>query len=72
MHETFVSASVTKAELLVAYLRMLAREHRGLDVSAQSLLYPMIHQSDNHAASAVWRLVGDDGLRDVAASAQMT
>jgi hypothetical protein len=72
MHETFVSASVAKAMLLVAYLRVLAHEHRGLDAVAQSLLYPMIHQSDNHAASAVWRLVGDEGLRDVAASAHMT
>lgn len=46
LHRTFVSASVVKAMLLVAYLRKLAAEHRGLGAGSRSLLDPMIHVSD--------------------------
>jgi Beta-lactamase enzyme family len=71
-HESFVSASVAKAMLLVADLRALASEHERLDVVSRSLLGEMITQSDNNAAEAVWRRVGDAGLEDVAARAGMT
>lgn len=72
MHETFTSASVVKAMLLVAYLRHLQLSGRGLDSGARALLYPMIHTSDNNAAGAVWNIVGDSGLEDVAQRAKMT
>ncbi len=70
-HRTYVSASVTKSMLLVAYLRALAADHDTLGPSSEHLLYPMIHVSDNGAASAVWRRVGDDGLMSVARAAGM-
>jgi hypothetical protein len=72
LHRTFVSASVVKAMLLVAYLRDLAHHHRGLDADARSLLEPMIHVSDNEAATAVWELDGDRRLRALARQAGMT
>ncbi|HEX3854813.1 MAG TPA: hypothetical protein VHW01_27820, partial [Polyangiaceae bacterium] len=57
--------------LLVAYLRMLAREHRTLDKGSRGLLYPMIHSSDNDAASAVLAIVGEGALNRVAHDAHM-
>jgi Beta-lactamase enzyme family len=72
LHRTFVSASVVKAMLLVAYLRKLADEHRGLDPGSRSLLEPMIHVSDNNAATAVWERDGDQRLRALARRAGMT
>jgi Beta-lactamase enzyme family len=72
LHRTFVSASVVKAMLLVAYLRKLAATHRGLDGTPRSLLEPMIHVSDNEAATAVWERVGDRRLRALARRAGMT
>jgi len=72
MHDTFHSASLIKAMLLVAYLRMLGAEHRGLDATSTSLLYPMIHVSDNNAASAVFAIVGGGGLTALANAAGMT
>lgn len=71
MHRTFVSASVVKAMLLVGYLQQLDRAHQGL-AGAGGLLYPMIHVSDNAAATAVFSHVGDAGLRSVARQAHMT
>ncbi len=72
LHRTFVSASVVKAMLLVAYLRKLAREHRGLGAGSRSLLDPMIHVSDNNAATAVWARDGDPRLRALARRAGMS
>jgi hypothetical protein len=72
VHRTFVSASVVKAMLLVAYLRELAHHHRRLDADARSLLEPMVHVSDNDAATAVWELDGDPRLRALARQAGMT
>ncbi|MGH2924727.1 MAG: serine hydrolase [Solirubrobacterales bacterium] len=71
-HRRFVSASVVKAMLLVAYLRHRAEHHRHLDAHSRSLLRPMIHVSDNAAATAVWRQVGDPRLRRLAHRAQMS
>jgi len=67
----FHSASVVKSMLLVAYLRKLARERRGLDDTSRSLLYPMIHSSDNGAASGVLAIVGEAALNAVARDAHM-
>ncbi len=72
MHWRFVSASVVKAMLLTSYLRKLGSAHRGLDGGSRSILYPMIHVSDNNAATAVWRRVGDAALRRLAHRAGMT
>jgi hypothetical protein len=71
-HRTFVSASVVKAMLLVAYLRKLAAEHRSVDPTSSALLDPMIHVSDNNAATAIWERVGDARLRALARRAGMT
>jgi hypothetical protein len=67
----FASASVVKSMMLVAYLQMLARQHRSLDRASQALLYPMIHASDNAAASAVLAIVGQQALDRVAREAGM-
>ena len=72
VHRTFVSASVVKAMLLVAYLRKLDRAHRPLDSGSRALLHPMIHVSDNSAATAVWRRVGNPALLRLARAARMT
>jgi hypothetical protein len=71
LHERFHSASVVKSMLLVAYLRMLARSHHGLDNTSRALLFPMIHSSDNDAASAVLATVGERALDQVAKDAGM-
>jgi hypothetical protein len=71
LHRRFHSASVIKSMLLVAYLQMLAHRHRSLDRAGNALLYPMIHSSDNEAASAVLSIVGEDALDRVARDAHM-
>ena len=73
VHETFITASVVKAMLLVGYLRRLdARGQHYVDSYSNSFLYPMIHVSDNNAATQCWSIVGDSGLYAVAAAAHMT
>jgi Beta-lactamase enzyme family len=72
VHLRFHSASVVKSMLLVAYLQMLAQRHRFLDSESQHLLYPMIHSSDNEAASAVLSIVGEQALDRVAQQAGMS
>jgi hypothetical protein len=73
VHRTFITGSVVKAMLLVAYLRRLAAMgHRSVDSSSNSFLYPMIHVSDNSAATQCWSIVGDSGLYAVARAAGMT
>lgn len=67
----FHTASVVKSMLLVAYLQTLAAEHRGLDSESTGLLYPMIHSSDNNAASAIFAIVGESGLERVARESKM-
>ncbi|MGB9185069.1 MAG: hypothetical protein WCB67_13490 [Solirubrobacteraceae bacterium] len=73
VHARFTSASVVKAMLLVAYLRRLgARGQRQIDAYSASFLYPMIHVSDNQAATTCQSYVGDAGLYAVARAANMT
>ncbi len=68
-HRTFVSASVTKAMLLVARLRQLGNHlPRGTD---RAVLEPMIRVSDNASAGAAYGWVGDAGLLEVAKRARM-
>jgi hypothetical protein len=71
LHRRFHSASVVKSMLLVAYLQMLDRQHRSLSSASRALLYPMIHSSNNEAASAVLAIVGEDALDRVAREAHM-
>jgi hypothetical protein len=72
-HRTFVSASVVKAMLLVAYLRRLdSRGQHTVDPTSNSFLYPMINVSDNAAATHTWSIVGNSGLYAMAHTAGMT
>jgi hypothetical protein len=71
VHRRFASASVVKSMMLVAYLQLLARQHRPLDNASRGLLYPMIHSSDNLAASSVLAAVGQPALDRVAREAGM-
>jgi beta-lactamase class A len=72
MHETFASASLVKAMLLVAFLQQLDRGDQPLDPADRALLEPMIRSSDNDAASAIFERVGQQGLADLALQAGMT
>ena len=73
IHDTFITGSVVKAMLLVAYLRRLdAIGQHYIDSYSASLLYPMINVSDNDAATTCWSIVGNGGLYSVAAAAGMT
>jgi hypothetical protein len=72
LHEHFRTASVVKAMMLVAYLQMLAAHHRALSAGDRGLLYPMIHVSDNNAASAVLANVGVGALARLARQAGMS
>jgi len=69
--ERFQSASVIKVMMLTAYLQMLGAHRRSLRAGDNSLLYPMVHISDNDAASAVLSLVGAGALTRVAREAGM-
>jgi hypothetical protein len=71
VHLRFHTASVVKSMLLVAYLQTLAAERRGLDPESTGLLYPMIHSSDNNAASAIFAIVGESGVERVARESHM-
>ena len=71
LHERFQTASVVKVMMLIAYLQKLDRGHRQLRRADSSLLYPMIHNSDNEAASAVLSVVGSGALVRVAREAGM-
>jgi Beta-lactamase enzyme family len=68
----YVSASLVKAMLLVAYLDHLAAEARPLTTSDRFLLDAMIAVSDNAAATAAyWRAGGDAALHRLARRAGM-
>jgi len=69
----FVSASLVKAMLLVAYLRRLhAQGQHRVDSRSDSLLLPMINVSDNSAATQAYSILGAPGLYGVARAAGMT
>jgi hypothetical protein len=73
IHDTFITGSVVKAMLLVAYLRRLdARGQHRVDSYSNSFLYPMIHVSDNDAATQCWSIVGNGELYALANAAGMT
>jgi D-alanyl-D-alanine dipeptidase len=67
----FVTASVVKAMLLVAYLRGVERQERALTSYERGRLGPMIRVSSNAAATWTYRRVGDARLRRLARRADM-
>ena len=71
-HEHFQSASVVKVMMLIAYLQLLDRHDRALRAADAALLGPMIHISDNDAASRVLAIIGRRGLASVARQAGMS
>jgi hypothetical protein len=73
IHDRFITGSLVKAMLLVAYLRRLdAMGQHHVDATSNSILYPMINVSDNNAATRCWSIVGNSGLYSVAHAAGMT
>jgi Beta-lactamase enzyme family len=71
LREHFQSASVVKVMFLTAFLQRLAADHVGLSALDRSLLYPMIHESNNDDASAVLERVGLAAIARVAREAGM-
>jgi len=71
MRSHFQSASVVKVMFLTAFLQRLAADRRGISALDRSLLYPMIHESNNDAASAVLDRVGAAAVARVAREAGM-
>lgn len=71
MRSHFQSASVVKVMFLTAFLQRLAADRRGISALDRSLLYPMIHESNNDAASAVLDRVGLGAVARVAREAGM-
>jgi hypothetical protein len=67
----FHSASVVKAMLMVSYLRRDSVRHRPLSSSDKALLAPMIQRSDNATATAIFNIIGLDGLNRLARVAKM-
>jgi D-alanyl-D-alanine dipeptidase len=65
----YISASVSKAMMLVAYLRKIGP--RRPNAGERALLGPMITMSDNDRADAIYARVGDGGLLAVARRARM-
>jgi hypothetical protein len=72
LREHFQTASVIKVMFLTAYLQRLAALHRRLSAADNALLYPMIHISDNEAASAVLAVIGEGAVERVAREAGMS
>ena len=72
LREHFETASVVKVMMLVAFLQMRSAQRHPLSSADASLLYPMIHISDNNAASAVFAIVGSGALARVARESGMT
>ena len=69
-HRVYVSASLVKAMLLVAYLRQIG--NRMPDPAERASLGPMITSSSNGAADTIYYRVGDARLHDLARRAGMT
>ena len=68
-HRVYVSASLVKAMLLVAYLRGIG--NRMPDGAERASLGPMITESSNDAADTIYYRVGDAALYRVATLARM-
>ena len=71
VNRQYESASLVKAMILVAYLRMLQEERREPSSLELARLDAMIRVSDNFSASDLYEEVGPDGLEEVARLARM-
>lgn len=71
VRERFQSASVVKVMFLTAFLQLLRSVDRDVSAYDSSLLYPMIHESNNEDASAVLDRVGTAAVARVAREAGM-
>ncbi len=71
LREHFESASVVKVMFLTAFLQLLHAVDREVSAFDSSLLYPMIHESNNEDASAVLDRVGTAAVARVAREAGM-
>ncbi|MDQ3647340.1 MAG: class A beta-lactamase-related serine hydrolase, partial [Actinomycetota bacterium] len=71
VHRPFQSASLSKAMILVAYLRKLAAEDGEPSQSDLLSLGYMIRLSDNASADTIYARVGDRALMDLARRAEM-
>ena len=69
--QTFESASLVKAMLLVAYLNQLAGEGRPLTLSERATIEPMIRVSDNYSATQVFKRLAPGALAELARRAGM-
>jgi beta-lactamase class A len=65
----FVSASVSKAFMLAAYLRELAKSGEALDPGTAATLEQMITYSDNNASDAIYSSLGDEPIEAAARAA---
>ncbi|HEY4895592.1 MAG TPA: serine hydrolase [Solirubrobacteraceae bacterium] len=72
LREHFETASVVKVMMLTAFLQMRSAQDRPVSSADNALLYPMIHISDNEAASAVFNIVGSDAVSRVARESGMS
>jgi hypothetical protein len=68
---SYHAASIVKAMLLVSYLNQVSRSGEPLPADHEAYLESMIRRSDNDAATAIYAHVGDKGLSELAAQAQM-
>ncbi len=71
LRQHFETASIIKVMFLTAYLQKLAAHHQSLSARDNSLLYPMIHESNNEDASAVLGAIGESAVQRVAREAGM-
>jgi hypothetical protein len=71
-HVPFLSASVVKAMLLVAYLNRLVESNEPLTPSHHAMLDAMISVSDNTSATVLYSHVGDARLYRLATQARMS
>lgn len=70
-NRAFLSASLTKAMVLVAFLRQAVQERFEPTASERESLGFMIRLSDNASADRMYARVGDDRLRELASAAGM-
>jgi beta-lactamase class A len=69
--QTYESASLIKAMILVAYLRRVAAEGREPTELEQLRMDDMIRVSDNFSATELWEGLGPEALDELAAEAGM-
>jgi len=71
IHRTFASASLSKAMVLVAFLRQAERRGRPPTAAERESLGYMIRLSDNASADSIYAKLGDGAMRELARAARM-